>query len=73
MVKSQLQQHKNRNRMYQYKKGWQMTIYFDINEQPYNTPVEGYIASCTDSQWAYYSQSENRDKYKLDRTTKQLV
>ena len=50
-----------------------MTIYFDINEQPYNTPVEGYIASCTDSQWAYYSQSENRDKYKLDRTTKQLV
>ena len=50
-----------------------MTIYFDANEQPYNTPVEGYIASCTDSQWAYYSQSENRDKYKLDRTTKQLV
>ena len=50
-----------------------MTIYFDTNEQPYNTPVEGYIASCTDSQWAYYSQPENRDKYKLDRATKQLV
>ena len=38
-----------------------MTIYFDINEQPYNTPVEGYIASCTDSRWAYYSQLQNRD------------
>ena len=50
-----------------------MTIYFDANEQPYNTPVEGYIASCTDSRWAYYSQPQNRDKYKLDRTTKQLV
>lgn len=50
-----------------------MTIYFDNNEQPYNTPVEGYIASCTDSRWAYYSQPQNRDKYKLDRTTKQLV
>ena len=50
-----------------------MTIYFDINEQPYNTPVEGYIASCTDSQWAYYSQRQNRDKYKLDSATKQLV
>ena len=48
-------------------------IYFDENEQPYNTPVEGYIASCTDSRWAYYSQPQNRDKYKLDRTTKQLV
>ena len=50
-----------------------MAIYFDKNEQPYNTPVEGYIASCEDYVWAYYSQPQNRDKYKLDRTTKQLV
>ena len=50
-----------------------MTIYFDKNEQPYNTPVEGYIASCEDYVWAYYSQPQNRDKYKLDRTTGTLV
>ena len=50
-----------------------MTIYFDKNEQPYNTPIDGYIASCEDYVWAYYSQPQNRDKYKLDRTTKQLV
>ena len=50
-----------------------MTIYFDKNEQPYNTPIEGYIASCEDYIWAYYSQPQNRDKYKLDRTTGTLV
>lgn len=48
-------------------------IYFDENEQPYNTPIDNYIATCEDTRWEFYSQPENRDKYKLDRTTKQLV
>ena len=48
-------------------------IYFDENEKSYNYPVAGYIASCTDIQWAYYSQPQNRDKYKLDRATGTLV
>lgn len=33
-----------------------MTIYFDENKKPYNYPVEGYIATCTDVKWAYYSE-----------------
>ena len=48
-------------------------IYFDENEQPYNTPIDNYIATCEDTRWEFYSQPENQDKYRLDRTTKQLV
>lgn len=48
-------------------------IYFDENEQAYNTPIDNYIATCEDTRWLFYSQPENRDKYKLDRTTKQPV
>ena len=48
-------------------------IYFDENEQAYNTPIDNYIATCEDIRWEFYSQPQNRDKYKLDRTTKQLV
>ena len=48
-------------------------IYFDENEQAYNTPIDNYIAICEDTRWEFYSQPQNRDKYKLDRTTKQLV
>ena len=42
-----------------------MTIYFDINKSAYNTPIEGYIATCTDAQWAYYSQAQNMDKWDI--------
>ena len=31
-------------------------IYFDENEQAYNTPVEGYIATCDETRWAYFSE-----------------
>ena len=48
-------------------------IYFDEDEQPYNTPIENYIATCDETRWLFYSQPENQDKYRLDRTTKQLV
>lgn len=48
-------------------------IYFDENEQAYNTPIDNYIATCDETRWLFYSQPENRDKYRLDRTTKQLV
>lgn len=48
-------------------------IYFDEFEQAYNTPIDNYIATCDDTRWLFYSQSENKDKYRLDRTTKQLV
>ncbi len=33
-----------------------MAIYFDNEKRAYNAPVEGYIATCTDVQWAYYSE-----------------
>ena len=48
-------------------------IYFDENEQAYNTPIENYIATCDETRWEFYSRPENREKYKLDRTIKQLV
>ncbi len=31
-------------------------IYFDENKTPYNTPVEGYIATCDETRWAYFSE-----------------
>lgn len=31
-------------------------IYFDENKTPYNTPIEGYIATCEDSAWQYFSE-----------------
>ena len=31
-------------------------IYFDENKIPYNTPVEGYIATCDETRWAYFSE-----------------
>lgn len=40
-----------------------MTIYFDGNKKPYNYPVAGYIATCTDVKWAYYS--EHPDEWNL--------
>ena len=40
-------------------------IYFDINKQSYNTPINGYIASCEDYVWAYYSQPQNMDKWDI--------
>lgn len=38
-------------------------IYFDKNKQAYNTPIEGYIATCDDSAWRYFS--EHNDEWNI--------
>lgn len=40
-------------------------IYFDKDKQAYNFEIEDYIATCPIEKWAYYSQTQNMDKWDI--------